>query len=59
MNKGLGGVEGVYLNVGAVVPGGPMPTQGERLQTFLVRYGEGKRCFTDGADACDDVGACG
>jgi hypothetical protein len=36
VNKGLGGVEGVYLNVGAIVPGGPMPTQGDRLQTFLV-----------------------
>jgi hypothetical protein len=33
-------------------------TQGERLRTFLVSYGEGKRSFTDGADACDGVEAC-
>ena len=59
MNKGLGGVEGLYLTVGAIVPKGPMPTQGERLQTFLVRYGERRGSFTDGADACEDVGACG
>ena len=34
-----------------------MPTQGERLQTFLVRYGKGKRSFTDGADARGGVDA--
>jgi len=33
-------------------------TRGERLQTFLVRCGEGERRFTDGADACDGVDAC-
>jgi hypothetical protein len=34
-----------------------MPTHGERLQTFLGRCGEGKKSFTDGADACDGVDA--
>ena len=33
-------------------------TLGERLQTFLVGYGEGTRGFTDGTDARGGVGAC-
>jgi hypothetical protein len=35
-----------------------MPTQDERLQTFLVPSGEGKSSLTDGADAYDGVEAC-
>jgi hypothetical protein len=51
-------VEGVYLNIRVTIPGEPMPKQRERLQTFLVRFGEGKRSLTDGADAFDGVDAC-
>jgi hypothetical protein len=29
-----------------------MPTQDERMRAFLGRYGEGKRTFIAGADAC-------
>ena len=35
-----------------------MPTQGKRSQTLFIRYGEGERTFTDGADASDGVEAC-
>jgi hypothetical protein len=37
--------------------GGLLPTQDERLQTFLGTFGEGKRSSTDGADAGDGVDA--
>jgi hypothetical protein len=42
---------------GDLARGGPLPTQDERLRTFLVRRDEGKRSFTDGADARDGVQA--